>query len=207
MTYVFIVIAVWFAFPFTARSWQDTQINIPKLPKRKPKFDILPFVLSFHIAMDGGSSTRNAIAQALSSISTDHLPNTRLATQSDGDLSQGMLQDAQTNPELTPVALAIAISEYSGSGVGLALENLTSDVMQTRNEHAEIQAELAATKATIAVLAGLPILGMFMGVMMGANPFTWLLVNRYGHMCAALAFILEISGIWWIRRLIIRASL
>jgi tight adherence protein B len=176
------------------------------LPRRKSRFDILPFVLSFHIDIQGGASSRTAIAHALEQTNPEHLANTRKALADEEQISSALLQDAQHHHELSALALAVAISDVSGARMGNAISSLTRDVLATRDEHNEIKAELAATKATIAILAALPLMGLFMGKLVGANPFQWLLSSPIGHACLFLAISLEGIGIWWIHRLIKRAS-
>lgn len=206
MIYLLIVIAVWFSFPFTAKTWREVNLVKPRLPKRKTPFDVLPFVLSLQIALEGASSIRKAIELSLPAVPEDELQFTRAAIASEAEISKGLLADVNHHHELAPLALAVAIFEFAGAGVGSVIENLTSDVLQSRNEQAEIQAELAASKATIAVLAGLPILGIVMGGIMGANPIGWLIANRFGYLCLGLAALLELAGLVWIRRLIAKAT-
>lgn len=205
MILILLVIAAWCAFPFTAQTWSESNLAIPRLTVRKPKFDVLPFVLSFQLEMEAGATSRKAIAQSLNQVHDDHLPATRAAATSESPAAQALLQDSRTHPELKVLAIAVAISEKSGARMGNVLRNLTADVLMAKAERGEIQAELASTKATIAVLAALPIVGMFLGSVLGASPFAWLLSSNVGRVCLLLAVVLEALGLLWIRRLIRRA--
>ena len=202
MIAILLVISAWCAFPFTAKTWSERNLAIPRMAKRKPNFDVLPFVLSFQLEMEAGATSRKAITQSLSQVHGDHLPATRAANTSELPAAQALLQDSRTHPELKAMALAVAISEISGARMGNALRNLTSDVLVAKAERGEIQAELASTKATIAVLAALPIAGMFLGSVLGASPLTWLISSTFGRACLLLAVVLEGIGLFWIRRLI-----
>ena len=205
MIYLLITLAVWLAFPFNAGMWRETQIRKLTLPKRKTTFDVLPFILSFHIDVEGAHTPRKALTNALAQLPPHQLTNLRSAASENVDLSEAMFVEAQTHPELTPLAIALAVSEHSGARIGSVLDNLTQEVMHTRSQRAEVHAELAATKATIGVLVGLPLLGMLMGIVMGVNPIGWLLTNKYGHICLASALVLEVCGLVWVRLLVKRA--
>lgn len=201
-------IAVWFSFPFTSATWRDTQFKLPRLPKRQAGFDVLPFVLAFQIEMHSGASCRKALRTALANVNLDHLTNIRLALESDNEnFALALMQEAKKYPELTTVAVAVGISEVSGARMGDTLQSMTHDVLNVRKEQAEVESELASTKATIVVLACLPLLGMVMGSAFGAHPFQWLISTSAGRMCLFIALLLEFLGSYWVSRLMKRALL
>lgn len=200
-----VVVAVWCAFPFTQSTWSNHHFELPKLPRRKAQFDILPFVLSFQIEMESGATCRTALIRAMDNIAAHHLPITRKAIAHDSNVSQALLQDAEQYPELKSVAIAVGISKVSGARMGNTLHTLTHEVMQVRKEQNEIRSELAATKATITVLAALPLLGMALGSAMGVSPLHWLLTSSIGRACLAVAIALESLGALWVYRLVKRA--
>jgi tight adherence protein B len=68
-----------------------------------------------------------------------------------------------------------------------------------------ISTELASTKATVVVLAGLPIMGLGMGLILGADSISWLLGTVAGRVCLLLGIGLEVVGWRWIKRLLNRA--
>jgi tight adherence protein B len=74
-----------------------------------------------------------------------------------------------------------------------------------RNQEQLIAAELASTKATVFVLAGLPIMGAGMGLMLGSDAIAWLLGSTAGRVCLGLGIGLELVGWLWIKRLLNRA--
>lgn len=201
-----VVVAVWCAFPFTQATWQDLNFVFPKIPRRKQQFDILPFVLSFQLEMESGSSCRTAVTRALENVDSHHLQLTRKAIEKEDNVSQALLQDAHKYPELNSVAIAVGISEVSGARMGNTLRTLTHDVLSVRKEHHEIRSELSATKATITVLAALPLLGMGMGTAIGAAPLQWLATTSIGRVCLVGAIVLELLGTYWVARLVKRAK-
>ena len=64
---------------------------------------------------------------------------------------------------------------------------------------------MASTKATVFVLAGLPIMGAGMGLMLGSDSMYWLLGSPAGRICLLLGLGLELAGWFWIKRLLNRA--
>jgi tight adherence protein B len=77
--------------------------------------------------------------------------------------------------------------------------------MTRRNQEQLIATELASTKATVFVLAGLPIVGAGMGIMLGSDSMSWLLGSSAGRVCLTLGISLEVLGWIWIKRLLNRA--
>jgi tight adherence protein B len=55
------------------------------------------------------------------------------------------------------------------------------------------------------VLAGLPIMGAGMGLLLGSDAISWLLGSTAGRLCLVLGIGLELVGWLWIKRLLNRA--
>ena len=62
-------------------------------------------------------------------------------------------------------------------------------------------AELAGARSTILLLAGLPLVGVAMGQLLGAHPLRVLLTTGWGGGCLAGAVTLTVLGFWWSRTL------
>lgn len=81
-------------------------------------------------------------------------------------------------------------------------------IKQTKNQielKQEIESELASTKATVIVLAGLPIIGIFLSSLLGANSLNWLLTTAGGRACLFLGALLNLLGIIWIKKIVNRS--
>jgi tight adherence protein B len=78
--------------------------------------------------------------------------------------------------------------------------------MTRRNQEQMIATELASTKATVFVLAGLPLMGAGMGLILGSDSIAWLLGSSAGRVCLVLGLGLELMGWLWIKRLLNCAS-
>lgn len=81
-------------------------------------------------------------------------------------------------------------------------------IKQTKNQielKQEIKSELASAKATVVVLAGLPVIGIFLSSLLGANSLNWLFTTSGGRACLFLGALLNLLGIIWIKKIINRS--
>jgi tight adherence protein B len=75
-------------------------------------------------------------------------------------------------------------------------------MINRRKQEQLISTELASTKATVFVLAGLPVMGAGMGLILGTDSISWLLSSTVGRTCLVFGVILEVAGWLWIKRLL-----
>ena len=64
----------------------------------------------------------------------------------------------------------------------------------------------AGPKASARILALLPVLGLCVGTMIGAEPLAFLLSPGPGRVLLALGFLFELAGLAWARALVRRAE-
>ncbi|MFD0528964.1 type II secretion system F family protein [Kitasatospora arboriphila] len=65
--------------------------------------------------------------------------------------------------------------------------------------------ELAGSRATVALLAALPVFALLLGTALGAHPLSTLLHTPAGLACLAVGAVLETTGLLWTAR-IVRAA-
>ncbi|WP_371480739.1 type II secretion system F family protein [Kitasatospora sp. NBC_00315] len=101
-------------------------------------------------------------------------------------------------------AVAACWRVASGSGAGLAdgLDQVAESLRSERALAEEIEGELAAPRATITVLAVLPVLGLLLGSTLGARPLDILLHSATGLGCLAGGALLELAGLVWTARIV-----
>jgi tight adherence protein B len=101
-------------------------------------------------------------------------------------------------------ALAACWHITTESGVGLAtgLDQVADALRAERALKEEIAGELAAPRATIVVLAALPLVGLVLGAMLGARPVQVLLHTPAGTVCLLAGLVLETLGLAWTGRII-----
>ena len=75
-------------------------------------------------------------------------------------------------------------------------------MLKARSFEQQVSAELASTKATVFILAGLPIIGSGLSLLLGAQSLTWLLQSIGGRICLTLGITMEVLGWLWVKRLL-----
>lgn len=106
---------------------------------------------------------------------------------------------------LQGVAAAWAVTESAGGAVAEVLDRLGEVMEADRQARAALDAALAAPRATMALLAGLPVLGIVLGQSLGARPLDLLLHRPLGWALLAAGATLDLLGVAWTRVLVIRA--
>lgn len=190
-----------------------SRTRMPKLtfkPRGKIKVTFeeeLQFVFNLKSQLDAGINQTDALRFAVSRAPETLLTRTRQALVTPSNIYVSMLEDAagQDMSTLARCANLLDLSSQSGSSVNDALTQVANKLIARRNQEQLIATELASTKATVFVLAGLPIMGAGMGMMLGSDSISWLLGSSAGRACLALGIGLELVGWLWIKRLLNRA--
>lgn len=106
---------------------------------------------------------------------------------------------------LGSVAAAWTVTESAGGAVADVLDRLGEVLEAERQARDALAAALAGPRATMVLLAGLPLLGLLLGESLGAHPFGLLLRRPLGWALLALGVTLDGVGIVWTRFLVRRA--
>lgn len=97
---------------------------------------------------------------------------------------------------------AWACSAGSGASAADVLDQWVGDAQARQRAAAQIDSELAGPRASALLLAALPLLGLAMGMAMGADPLRTLLGGAAGLMVLGCGVLLEIVGVLWVRRIV-----
>ncbi|WP_413248607.1 type II secretion system F family protein [Sinomonas flava] len=106
----------------------------------------------------------------------------------------------------TSVAACIETAEASGSPLAGVLDRLAALLEADADAAAARAVALAGPRATAQVLSVLPVAGLGLGFLMGADPVGVLLSTPVGAACLSLGAILTLAGRWWSARLVRSAS-
>jgi tight adherence protein B len=106
---------------------------------------------------------------------------------------------------LRAVAAAWAVTEAAGGAVADVLDRLGEVLDCDRQARDELDAALAGPRATMTLLAGLPILGLVLGESLGADPLELLVHRPLGWALTATGLALDAIGMVWMRLLVRRA--
>ncbi len=121
----------------------------------------------------------------------------------------GALREAARGPGaegLAGLAACWQVAVDSGAGLADGLDRLETALRAQRDQQADLQTKLAPARATAAMLAVLPVVGLLMGTALGADPLGVLLHTPVGIGCLAVGGVLEGAGLWWTGRIVRRAE-
>lgn len=99
--------------------------------------------------------------------------------------------------------VAAAWELCGGSGVSLAdaLEQVLATVRAEHDVMLAVTGELAAARATVRLVAGLPLLVLAMGSGIGADPWAFLIGTTPGQLCLWSGVTLATVGVMWLERI------
>lgn len=97
-------------------------------------------------------------------------------------------------------ALAVVI-EHTGAPAAVLVERLASDVRARARAEATLASNTAGTRASVRMLAALPLVGPFLGAAIGADPTAILLKTPIGVICLFAAVALQALGLLWSNRI------
>jgi tight adherence protein B len=113
---------------------------------------------------------------------------------------------AASGPAWRAIGAAWQLSEQTGAPLADVLERLAVGLRQEAEVAAEVEAALAAPRATSRLLAGLPLVGVALGELIGARPVAVLLGTPLGRVCALAGLVLAGVGQLWTRALVARVD-
>ncbi|NBE49853.1 type II secretion system F family protein [Streptomyces boluensis] len=121
----------------------------------------------------------------------------------------GALRAAGAEPGaegLLGIAACWRVAVDSGGGLAAGLGRLEGALRAERDQRADLRVRLSTARSTAVLLAALPVVGLLMGIGLGADPLGVLLHTPAGVGCLALGGVLEGAGIWWAVRIVRRAE-
>ncbi|MGV9452162.1 type II secretion system F family protein [Streptomyces sp. NPDC003635] len=103
---------------------------------------------------------------------------------------------------LRGLAACWRVAVDQGAGLAAGLDRLEAALRAERDQRADLRAQLAGARSTALMLAGLPVLGLLLGAVMGADPLRVLLHTGAGLGCLFAGGVLEGVGVWWALRIV-----
>lgn len=111
------------------------------------------------------------------------------------------VDDSRVSTELGRLADIWSVAESHGLALAELLEAARIDLLGRRRFRQRAEAGLAGARATASVLAGLPLLGVGLGQMMGAAPLSVLFGGGLGGILLVLGSGLVCAGLLWTDRI------
>lgn len=127
----------------------------------------------------------------------------RRAQELGGDPTRVWRQQSQRlgGGGLAQLARAWEVSLHTGAPLAATLDQVTAALREDADVRWMVDGELAVSRATGAVMAGLPVGGIGLGYLLGGDPLAWLIDSPAGWTCLILGLLLGCGGVWWIELL------
>lgn len=114
---------------------------------------------------------------------------------------------ATSVPEvLRGLAACWQVCATAGSGLAASVERLADGLRARQSQERAVSAALAGPRASAALLAGLPLVGIALAAGLGAHPVHVLLHTSLGAGCLLVGVALDGLGLWWTGRIVARAA-
>jgi len=129
-----------------------------------------------------------------------------------GDVPAALLPASGDGPApavpdlLRGLATCWALCAATGSGLAAAVERLEQAERAALARRRAVAAELAGPRATAGLLAMLPVVGLLLAAALGAQPVQVLLYTPVGAFCLVVGVGLDLLGLAWTERLVVRAG-
>lgn len=155
-----------------------------------------------------GQPPERALARALADRDDTVAPQTLAATRWGGDVSEALREDARGSASaiLASAAACWSVAATQGAGLADALDRLVAQDRRAEEVRRQLEAHLAAPRATARMLALLPALGLLLGIAVGGDPLGWLLGTPLGVACLVLGLLLVVAGLTWASRIVARTE-
>ncbi|MEU6407887.1 type II secretion system F family protein [Microbispora sp. NPDC046933] len=161
--------------------------------------------------LSAGRTPGDALARAVSSVSPPDaaaLAPVVAAARDGGDVAAALLHAAPVRggEGLVRLAACWRVSMAVGGGLTALVERVCASLREAQAHREEVAAQLSGPRATARMLAGLPVLGLLMAAGLGMNPVAFLFGGPAGFACLVVGLALDAAGVWWTRRLVVRAE-
>ena len=178
------------------RSFLRTRLKTIEVVNKQINEDLIQKVIS---SITNGLNPRIVLSSIAKENNLREL--SKVSTTGD-DLVNAIRKD--TNNDLTSVSFAQVwqVCERNGANLSPVLTSFNNQIRTENELRQELSSSLSGVKLSAYVLAFLPVIGIILAYLLGVNSISWLTKSSFGKTSLLLAFILEIIGVFWVRRLI-----
>lgn len=100
------------------------------------------------------------------------------------------------------LAVTWQLAEARGVTIAALVSAAHRDIVERQRFSSRVTAALAGARTTALILAGLPLLGIALGQLIGAEPVQFLLSDGFGGWCLAVGVALACCGLLWSDRIV-----
>ncbi|HEV7193774.1 MAG TPA: type II secretion system F family protein [Jatrophihabitantaceae bacterium] len=110
------------------------------------------------------------------------------------------------NAELAFLGHAWSVAAATGAAPAKVIARAASDCAAREDVRRAVATALSGARASAAVMAALPVLGVLLGTGMGARPLPMLVGTAPGQVCLGAGVLLDLAGFAWTSRIARRAA-
>ena len=144
------------------------------------------------------ASACEAAASECSGTAGEALATASARSRLGGSAAEGLRRtESSIGPELQRIATAWGVAERHGIALAELLDAARSDLQGRMRFRSRTESGLAGARATGTVLAGLPVLGIALGQLMGAAPLRVLFGGGLGGVLLVIGTVLACAGLLW----------
>jgi tight adherence protein B len=125
------------------------------------------------------------------------------------DVTAGLRSVAETSAlpaQWDRLAVCWELASEHGLGMSTLMRAAQRDIVERQRFSGHVTSAMAGARATAAILAGLPMLSVLFGQLIGADPVTFLLAGHAGGWLLVVGVTLVCSGLLWSDRITDRAA-
>jgi len=125
------------------------------------------------------------------------------------DVTAGLRSVAETSAlpaQWDRLAVCWELAAQHGLAMSTLMRAAQRDIVERQRFSGHVTSAMAGARATAAILAGLPILSVLFGQLIGADPVTFLLAGHVGGWLLVVGITLVCSGLLWSDHITARAT-
>jgi len=125
------------------------------------------------------------------------------------DVAAGLRSVAETSAlpaQWDRLAVCWQLASEHGLAMSTLMRAAQRDIVERQRFSGQVMSAMAGARATAAILAGLPVLSVVLGQLIGADPVAFLLAGHVGGWLLVVGVTLVCGGLLWSDRIIDRAA-
>jgi tight adherence protein B len=180
---------------------------------RETRTAIVDLCRAIAAELRAGRASADAFAAAVhagpTGLHAELMPAVAVGRRGDsGDLADAVARAAGSPgcDGLRAIVACWRVAAASGAALAPAIDRVADALQDEIDLGREVSSTMAGPRATVHVLAGLPVIGLLLGTAIGARPVDFLFGSVPGVGCVLGAVVLDALGVTWARRIARRAA-
>ncbi len=188
--------------PRGGRGWRVK----PRWRRPREPTDLVEVVNQLAGLTRGGTSVATAWQQLAALGGADELASVLDTAAAAARAGRPVAPLLQVAPACRELAATWEVLERTGAPCSDALERLAQALADDADAQAAVDSAMAGPRSTARVLAGLPVVAVGFGYLLGTDPLRVLLASGWGRLSLAVGICCALLGWVWVRRLVVVSS-